>query len=345
MEVAKGPKICGVIMPPQPTFDKCCAYFVMLQRLGARDGDFPVEFHGVPTGDDDRIRALKKRGFYALDVGDNKYQNRRCSSALEVVCRDFGVEPDEALKKLLEMVGRNNKTGYLKGSSFSLVWALREAYKLERDPRKVVSKVLTLVDAYFRDQRGSERKREWPMVGRYASLNEVMLALGDSALFCDWFTLAYFVNVCFSLGDPITKIRDEAKWWLRVFEATKKADVKTAESLEWARKKEFVVCGLTGCIVETDDPRVGRHLLTQMNYAVVVIRRPSGNVAILTNKKLRFDMSPVAAALNRREGEIWFYDDRLQACLNGSNAWSQPPTSLSLEEISQIISEKAKRFR
>jgi hypothetical protein len=332
-------------MSSQPTFDKCCAYFVLLRALGARDGDFPVEFHGVSSGDDDRIRELKSQGFYALDVGNNKYQNRGCTSALEVVCRDFGVELDEPLRQLHVMVGQNNKTGYLKGHSFSLVWALREAYKLERDPRKVVSKVLAIIDAFFRIERTSEREREWPTVGRYASLNEVMLALGDSALCCDLFTLAYFVNVRFSLGDPITEIRDEALWWLRVFNASSKAEDKTAANLEFVPRQEFKVCGLPACAFETNDPRAGRYLLTQLNYAVVVVRRSSGNVAILSNKQLRFDMSAVASELKCREGEIWFYDDRLQACLNGSTSWSQPATSLSFEEIIQIVCEKAKRPR
>ena len=151
----------GVVMPPHPTFDKVVAYYLILQVLGGVDGDLFIEFFSFSTPDDDFDAALRQLKFYPLDVGSNKYQKRGFRSATEVVCHDFDIKPDRNLGKLIEIVAKNNQSGYLKGFPYSLVWALREAYKLEREQRLVIYRVLSAIDTWFCEKEASIAKEKW----------------------------------------------------------------------------------------------------------------------------------------------------------------------------------------
>lgn len=338
-------EVRGVILPEQPTFDKVAAMYVLLYALDLREpAGFPMRFYGVDI-QDSTLQSSINEGFYPLDVGSNKYQHRGTGSALETVVRDFDLDPtvDESLARLIEVVNRNNQTGYLKSRPQSLVWAIREAYKVGEDRGVVVTEMLNVVDVWFRTTDGEPLVREWPEASDFRTLDEVLPYLKDTT---QELTLGWYVRQKFELGDLAGEIRDRAKWWLRVFRSARKAEKKTAEDLEFTFRKEFeILDGLPAVVVESDDQRAGRQLIRQ-RYAVVVVRRKSGNVAVLSNQRSRLDMSQVAIRLNELDTQrgspsgIWFYDERIQAVLNGSFSWRQPATRLSIEEIIEVIQRK-----
>ncbi len=90
--------ITGVVMPERPVFDKIMALWLFLAfGLGGKSLDqIKVQFWGgektggnVPSN---RTEAgFDRRGLYAIDVGENKYQSRRKGSACECVAEDIGL--------------------------------------------------------------------------------------------------------------------------------------------------------------------------------------------------------------------------------------------------------------
>lgn len=335
----------GIVMPPSPTFDKCAGLYFLLGILKVDLDEVPIEFIGSSNPRDRDIRRLVKKGYYPLDVGENKYHSRRFRSGFETVCFDFDLDTsfDTPMVDLLHLVGKNNRTGNLKAHKFSLVWALREAYKVERDQKLVIRKVMAFISAYLRAHNG-KKVRRWDDIGNFKSLDSVMESIDYGETGFHLFTLPWLVRTRFILGDKIGEIRDEANWWLRVFNATGRAEEQTELDFvtlqEWI-SEEFEVCGQKSVSVESDDQRVGR-LCFRRGFGVVIIKRTSGNVAVLSKKGM-FDMGEVAEVLDGREPECWHFDSRIQACLNGTPSWHRDPTELHLDEISKIVQENARR--
>jgi hypothetical protein len=352
-------KFKGVVLPGDPnkgggpTFDKVAAYYLFLTANGLRDENLSVEFYGSSEPKDNRVKELVEQGFFPIDVAGYKYQQQKKGSAAEVVALRFKLTNDPRVDELVIICNNNNKTGYLKGFAQSLVWALREAYKVERDPRLVVRQTLVAVDVFFQLYGKSKddpswKKRSWKEEkGLFKTLENIPPQLKDYNLF----TLSWLVRGMFELGYPMKAVRDTALWWLRVFNAAEKAKAKAVGQLDQKFRREFEVKGLSGCAIYTDDQQLGRLLIREQGYAVVVIVRSSGNVAILTNETLRPNMAEVAKILNREDSkihgrEVWFFDPnkRMQCVLNGSVNWAQQPTSLTLDGITKIIQANARFY-
>lgn len=354
-------KYIGVILPGDPnrgggpTFDKIVAYHLFLKATGLRETDLLVEFYGSSEPEDPRVEELVGQGYFPIDVGRWKYQNMNLGSAAEVVAQDikFRHEAHEAIKELSQMTVKNNQTGYLKGFPKSLVWALREAYKVERDPRRVVRKVLDAVEVFFKLYGKSKddptwRVRQWKEERQnFRTLEKILPRLSDNF---SLFTLPWLVRGMFELGWPMEAVRDTALWWLRVFDAADRAKAATAAKLDQQFREEFEVNRMSGCVIHTDDPMAGRHLIGKEGYALVVIRHSSGNVSILTNKRFPLDIGAAVKALNHEDSksydrEVWFFDERMQCALNGSLNWAQPATSLAMEEIIKILQANVRQER
>jgi len=165
-----GLKPAGFVIPIRPTVDKIAALRLALKAVGQELSEVDVVSYSSSDPNDLFLREKAKQGYYLIDVGPNKYQSRGTGSAVETVCRDFGVN-DSILLSLVAVANRNNQTGYLKSykpkvdpesgadweftapnmkhlgiqlnngkairntatMNWSIVWLLRDAYKIGWD--------------------------------------------------------------------------------------------------------------------------------------------------------------------------------------------------------------------
>ena len=115
------------------------------------------------------------------------------------------------------------------------------------------------------------------------------------------------------------------------------------------------------CVVESDNLQVGNYAITQGKVSVVVQKRSTGHVMILTNKNHRVDLREIVARIRKRDLELrnydkpielerlkfygnnnlipyWFYHKVLNSFLNGSDAMNKTEaTKVPFDEIVKIV--------
>lgn len=121
--------------------------------------------------------------------------------------------------------------------------------------------------------------------------------------------------------------------------------------------------------IESDNPMMGKAIVAWAKADVAIVRKPSGNVVVLTNAKTRTDLTGLVRALNREElllrgdrverrfgdlsptgsvpGSVWSFQPDLMCILNGSpSAPFVPATDLSFAQIVELarLTLDEKRF-
>ncbi len=116
-------------------------------------------------------------------------------------------------------------------------------------------------------------------------------------------------------------------------------------------------------IIESDELQVANYGITVKNLSIVIQKRSSGHIMILTNKNHRIDLREIVVAIRKRELELelkgyekpidlvklrfdgknnfipnWFYHRSLNAFLNGSDALAKAEaTKVPLDEIIRFV--------
>ncbi len=114
-------------------------------------------------------------------------------------------------------------------------------------------------------------------------------------------------------------------------------------------------------IIESDNVQVANYGISVANFSMVVQKRSTGHIMILTNKHHRIDLREIVGAIRMRELELmgtereidprklqyegkstqlpfWFYHRSLNAFMNGSDALSKAPaTKVPLSEIMNLV--------
>jgi len=114
-------------------------------------------------------------------------------------------------------------------------------------------------------------------------------------------------------------------------------------------------------VVESDNSQIANYGITMDNLSVVIQKRSTGHVIILTNKYHRINLKEIVAAIRMRELELggynkeinpaklqfegknslipnWFYHKSLNSLLNGSDAMNKAePTKLGFNEIVSFV--------
>lgn len=340
-----------VVLPFDFTIDDVSALYCYLQVNACDISDVDVQFYthemiGQPVVD----------GVYLIDCGPKDYKlcGHGCTTA--VVCHDFNVKPDNALLELIDLLTGNNQTGSLRKHNFSIPWAIRHLSQIDRNPRLVLEKALSVVDAYLRLKRTTKFHLddakalvvESDMLRKITEemqefLNEYK---GGKQMDYHVFTLPWYIATRMLLEDLWTLIRDEARFWMRMFVAIqKKQEEAEQETVSSDTIQRFLFGNLDYFVAETGNPFVAEAAFRQ-GHDVVIIRNPEmSNVTIHTNKRKRIDLSEAARVLNAKDREVhhadvWYYNERTIAILNGSPRRPQPPTSLTLNEVVEIVKQK-----
>ncbi len=177
--------------------------------------------------------------------------------------------------------------------------------------------------------------------------------------------LAYIIKCMYKQGATNNKVVEYTLQILNFLQETQKDwHIRTKEEFEakckiitTKRNKSKAKIG----VIETDDAQVGNYGITVKNMAVMIIKRSTGHVFILTNKHQRIDLREIIGALRKREMELrgyqkeldpkrlrfegknqmipyWFYHKALNALMNGSEALNKTePTKISLDEIVRFV--------
>lgn len=114
-------------------------------------------------------------------------------------------------------------------------------------------------------------------------------------------------------------------------------------------------------IIESDNVQISNYGLTAANFSIIIQKRSTGHVMILTNKHHRIDLREIVGAIRMRELELmgnvreidprklqyegksmqipfWFYHRSLNAFMNGSDALSKAQaTKVPLSEIINLV--------
>lgn len=336
------------ILPFDFTIDDVAALHVFLKANGLKFNKDGIDFYTYEMNCE-----TPENEVYFIDCGPNDYKLRDCGSATEVICTDFDVEPDGALAKLLDVLKRNNQTGFLRQHGLSISFVMRSLSQNKQTKIVVLEEALKVIEIYFEiTKRGvfnlEEAKR---LIAGHEELSKLLDRMNKflekyykgKKLDFHIFTLPWYMAARRILSDDIDEIFNEVDFWLTMFMMIEDRREAVRELIKEVRVYLSPGNKIHFCCIETDNPFVAEAIF-KYPIDLVIMKSSTGNVVILTSRAIRFDMSVVARVLNERDKEtcgmeIWYYNDRIEGVLNGSMRRPQLPTSLSLSEVTQVVLE------
>ena len=283
-----------------------------------------------------------------IDIGSNKYHNRYLPSAAEVTAVDYGLKltfPEERLLHMLaknngylvrdkdgELVGDNQHGGYLKGYPYSIVWILRELYKLGYDPLEVIHQTSHVINTWLdvEERKVEVYHRDFPPYGPVAEAIEETKK-GNFAPF----TVSRYIRDLFQTDVVAAKIEEMADYWITGWYTAKERIREAAEKFKTMPKPTFFTKSRICCLLlDTSCPYLAREAVN--HYKIVVIHNPKTGHVLIKSRKM--DLSQLGSWLKSLEPDRWFYDWLLGAVMNGSLTYpEEQPTTLPRDEITGAI--------
>jgi hypothetical protein len=349
-------RFTGVVLPERPVFDKIVALYIFARFTGTKLEDLNLILWGEFQPEQSKIDEWTRAGYYLIDIGERKYQRMGKGSATEIVAEDLQVR-SHRLIPLVAICNENNHDGGLKGLPNSLVWLLREMYKQGYQPMTVISRIFKVIDAHV-NSVGKELKI--PVNRRHQDVQTLVQNLGGNK--SSWCMSGYIRNLMI-LGASDNEILCEARWWREVFTkcriANEAAKDKAIDILDHQNTKKFVFKSSgrnqRGVLIHTDDTRVPRALLNDGRVDLIIVARRSGLVTILTSNRVQpridlrrlYDIIVATEIGYRADGrdakDLWFFDDRINAILNGSGgARNTTPTVIRAEAFINLVKENVR---
>ncbi|KKR21810.1 MAG: hypothetical protein UT48_C0003G0018 [Parcubacteria group bacterium GW2011_GWE2_39_37] len=177
--------------------------------------------------------------------------------------------------------------------------------------------------------------------------------------------LAYLLKVMYKQNTSLSEVVGTALHILELFQAGQ-MDWHYKVKGEYEAKKQILKVKrnqkkLKVGIIESDNVQVANYGITQDNVSVIIQKRSSGHVMILTNKHHRIDLREVIGAIRKKELELmgydktidarklrfegknsqlpnWFYHRSLNSFLNGSDALVKAePTKVPFNDIVRFV--------
>lgn len=323
-----------IVLPADYTLDDVAGAHYYLEHHNLQLRDVDVIFFSHDT-------AIDNPDYYYIDCGPNDYKVRNCASALEVVSKDFWMATQSrAETKLLDVLDRNNKTGFLRKLKFSLAWAIRYARVIDRDPKKVLGKALDIIGVYLLTNPVEIMTNQLGAGSEMLSKirEELREIAGTEELDFHAFTLPWYMAAMEEMESFKTEIRDTMAYWVRYFKALEKAkeEAKAGEGIQ----SEFDIpgCGKAKLIV-SDNPFIADAQVSG-NAAMAVVWTAEGNVTILVNHRTGLSLAKLAAVLQEKEPGAWYYNQRRKSLHNGSPRRPQSPTTIKPAVLVALIKQK-----
>ncbi len=354
MSVSFG-KWSGAVLPGNPPFDKVAALVLLIEHVTGLlewPTHFAIDYWRMNCDPPETVKKeWQDDRLYPIDVGRNKYHDRKMGSATEVVAYDLGINlhRDAIAAGLVETANDNNRTGYLKGfgNGFNMPWTIRELYKptmfVKAEIAVEASAHVVFTELKFRRLKAALAKtapREFAAMNEYPALMALRKQMPYST---DPFTFPQYLYEMFVLGEDINEIERRINFWIRNHEKALKLNAQAVEEAGDKVRAEFEICGLQCVHIKTDDDRVCRALFSSDNPpAMVLAERRNGTFQILSNRRViqgrefqesmrEFYNELVEYEVQDRSGALWFLDDRIWAIMNGSRSLSaSKPTRMNV---------------
>ncbi len=317
-----------VVVPNELTIDKMFSLFVYTREvlgftLEQMDIHFEDEYlgKGIPEGIPD------------IDVRQ-KYNKRGFGSALECLARVFPkLHRVLGMDHLIDILNRNNKTGYLKSDSLSLVWLIRQMPRLAHNC--------------------SPRQHRLYIIGLFWSVCEIYFAAAQNDENCGLDTVTSLQNPFTMEGymkmwDTIESAYEGDPRFSEFDELFTRADAREEQAQERAIAIQpthtFEVRSINGGkvvghYIESDDDRVPRryfHLHPEV--LVLLARKPEKrNYAVFTRGSQ--NLNPLFQALSNQEPDRWDLvpGGGSAMLLNGSSTRARQASDLKPLELIELV--------
>lgn len=343
-----------VVVPAQPPVDKLVAYkrIELDKEASFRLG---VEFCDVNVPTETHLsmwRAKCSSGVepYIVDLGGKKYHHHG-GSAAEVEMMSSATHSGRIFNHLVELINRNNKTGFLKEAPHSIAKIIRDTYPVmarkNLSQEVVFEHGMDVVNAYFFHQD----KRAWEALSepKHAELKKLWDGFGVKDGNVQDFTLQLYFRQLFMSGRSQQEITEKISWWLdkkhRIAERREAAKAKTYTPyiVRHIGEKTIGFIYVGDCFegLAASYQQIGSGKL-----AVGIMRNELRQVHIASSfrhKGAKFDA--LYAELDRREPGLWYFEGRFgngqdPKIMNGSRQFAGvPPTRISDGELLRLAEQ------
>lgn len=318
------------IVTPHPLLPDEIAAIVFLER-----------FHGAPVSEikflehsgcaPEQMDELLAQGFFPIEVGEMSYKAIGAGSATEAVVKNLGLDPanlSSGEAKLVELMARRNKNGYLNQNHMSIPRMFGNLYNLGYDEMDLVERFKDIVHAFIDDKN---RKADGVIPARDDS--SMMLELPDLLQItakCQFapFTPGRYLRDLWRLGAPMDEIREKVSFWIGAWNSFQEEYRKAKSAWPEMAKVEFSVNSFSGTAVETDNRFIAK--VAAPTVDIFINRRPNGHGAIMTRGR---DVSALSQELQRLEPGRWYYHQPAGHLINGGGP---PASELTLSQLVEL---------
>jgi len=329
----------GGVLPYKPPFDKIFALVLLNQK-----SQTPIEQVRYWIRNDcppEQFAQWRDEKLYPIDIGDRKYhqalfQGKPVGSASEFVVRHFGLELTDAGQRVLEMVNKNNKTGYLKAYKFAVPHIMRELYELRDDEDfhiDVISNTTAVIDAFTEVENGTIAQSE-------EGLEEALPDLVAEFAPCQYqpFTLGRYMRDLWLLGNNPADIRDKLTFWTKNWSEVQQRLAAGREAFQKLSLREHDIAGTKAVIISSDDRFLAKAAIKSGKYGIRIIRTGAGHTVISTNG---YDLQRVFDSLRGKEPGRWYYQPKMGALINGGPQYvGVEPTAIAPQELLKLLQAK-----
>lgn len=323
----------GAIIPNNPTFDKVAACEIVgmhcVQRLSS------ISFHNTNEFSDEEIQAWEKDGVIAIDVGSRKYHGQ-VGSATEWVVNRYCISRTPGVQELIELINKNNGSGFLKQYAFSVVALIRKLYELEDSDEwrgKLCWAAGDVAAAFVKVGNGDVAHKDEPMEEQIAVLAKQFAQDSEKPL-----TLGQYVKHLWLLGENTDAITKKLAFWQdasrrlkQLYDRAKAEWDNLRTDAKHLSKLEFRAGPHRGIILRTNSRALVNVVTRDGRYTIRFIVESDGHTTIATN---RLDISKLHEKFDQREPKQWHYNAAMGALLNGGPQYTGvKPTRIPSEEL------------
>ncbi|MDO8593618.1 MAG: hypothetical protein Q7R59_01820 [bacterium] len=302
--------------------------------------DEPVWLHVCKSNNfpDEKIAEWEKLGICCIDVGRRKYHQVNEGSATEWLVEHYRLARTAGIAELIEVINKNNRTGYLKSFRNAVPFIMREMYELEGSDAdwwsvRVLHEAAKVVTAFVRVANGEAVRQPHLMDADLATLANDF-GQGDKPL-----TLGQYVWNLWMLGEESEAIFEKLEFWQdgvkRLADARQRAKALVAQAIADGTLPRFYVRNFPGILLENRDHFFTKEVLHTHKFAVRVIVDGDGHATISTNS---LDCTALATFLERGEPGMWHHNEQMGALINGGPQYIEtPPTKITANKLVELV--------
>lgn len=333
-------KFRGVVTPHNPRTDEISAIVVMERILGKSITE--IKLWGHPECSWDKIDEFTAQGLVPIEIGETGYQTLGLGSATEAVAVMLGREKDQLTPgeiKLVEMLARRNRNGYMNQFPMSLPRILKDLYDLPRyEELDLISRFKDVIHAFLEDE-DREDSFEPDKAGHEITRFQDLVVATVHCQFAP-LTPGRYLRDLWRRGESADQIREKVSFWINAWNCWQEA-FRNAQH-EWPRsdKLRFTFNGLDAAAIRTSNRFFSKICFNKEQPGKVdllIIQGPSGHTAIMARKR---NISVLNRELNQLEPGRWHYHQSAGSLINGGPMFPEvTPTSQTISQLAGLVSK------